>query len=210
MGRKQETIDTVEIMVGGRRTFVPQTLTVGDLKIAGNIPLDRSLVAQSGSRRLILRDSQLIKPETGDIFNDIPPYIRGSNEERFQLEIYLLEQVFGSIEYDHDNRLWVYIPNFNIPPGYNKNTSKLLIELSRNYPFSPPTNFFLDRTIGTRNGKSIEHYYPDRSSNKYYDKGWAWFSVHIQRWKVKDDIMRSDNLLTSVDIAYLTLQDLVN
>ena len=210
MGRKQETIDTVEIMVGGRKTFVPQTLTVGDLKIAGNIPLDRSLVAQSGNRRLILRDSQLIKPETGDIFNDIPPYVAGTNEERFQLEIYLLEQVFGSIKYDQDNHLWVCIPNFALPKGYNKKKSELLIELPTHYPFSPPTNFFLDRTITTGNGNNIEHYYPNREQNKYHEKNWAWFCVHIQKWKVKDDIMRSDNLLTSVDIAYLTLQDLVN
>ena len=210
MGKKQETVNMVEVMVGGRKTFVPQHLTVGDLKIAGNIPLDRSLIAQSGNRRLILRDSEVIKPETGDIFSDIPPYIRGSNEERFLLEVYLLEQIFGSIKYDQEDRLWVCIPNFDLPQGYNKKTSQLLIELPAHYPFNPPRNFFLDRTIGTRNGKDIEHYYPNSEQNKYYDKGWAWFSVHIQRWKVKDDIMRSDNLLTSVDIAYLTLQDLVN
>lgn len=143
-------------------------------------------------------------------FHDIPEYVVGGEEERILLEVALLEQAFSAVDYDSERFLWVCIHDFKLPRGFNKDTSGLLIELPRNYPFSPPTNCFLDRSIRTGDGRWIrDHYFPDRSYNKYYDKGWAWFCFHIKNWKVKEDVMKSDNLLTCVDIAYLTLEKLL-
>ena len=211
MGKKQDTIDMVEVMVCGRKKFVPDSLIpVRDFKKMTNLPGTRQVVAQEGDQRIVLRDTDMIRPRNGNRFYDAPEYDAGSDEQRFLLEIFLLEKVYGKIKYDQDNHLWVCIPDFELPKGYNKKTSELLIELPAHYPFSPPTNFFMDRTITTRNGKTIEHYYPDREQNKYYDRGWGWFCVHIRNWKVKEDIMQSDNLLTSADIAYLTLESLIN
>ena len=210
MGKKQKVIDTVEIMVGGKKTFVPDSLIpVRDFRKITNLPA-RPIVAQEGNERVILRDTDMIRPSNGSQYYDIPDYDAGSDEERFLLEIFLLEKVYGRIKFDQDNHLWVCIPDFQLPKGYNKKRSELLIELPAHYPFSPPTNFFLDRTITTRNGNTIEHYYPNSEQNKHYDRGWAWFCVHIRNWKVKEDIMQSDNMLTSADIAYLTLESLIN
>jgi hypothetical protein len=143
-------------------------------------------------------------------FYDIPSYEVSGQEERTLLEIALLRQAFNQVEYDSEKLLWVCIHDFQLPKGFNKDTSGLLIELPKNYPFSPPINCFLDRSIRTSDGRSIrDHYFPDRSYNKYYDKGWAWFCFHIKNWKLREDIIQSDNLLTCVDIAYLTLENLL-
>lgn len=211
MGRKKETINMVEVTVGRRKEFVPESLIpVRDFKKLTNLPATRRIVAEEGNQRVVLRDTDIIRPSNGSRYHDVPEYDAGSDEQRLLLEIFLLEKVYGRIKYDQDNHLWVCIPNFELPKGYNKKTSELLLELPTHYPFSPPTNFFLDRTITTRSGKTIEHYYPNKDQNKYYGCGWAWFSLHIKTWKVREDIMQSDNLLTSADIAYLTLQSLVN
>jgi hypothetical protein len=206
--RKRETIDTVEVTVGGRKVFVPRTLTVRELKKTANLPR-RPLIGEKDGKRVIYKDADIIKPVPGETYDDLPEYEPGGNEERFALEMFLLEQAFGDVRYDYENRRWVCISNFDLPSGYSKERSELLIELARNYPFTPPTNFFLDRSIRTHNGKGIEHYYPGRLYNKHYEKGWAWFCIHIKSWNVKDDIMKSDNLLTAVDLAYLTLQDMI-
>lgn len=211
MGSKKETINMVEVTVGRRKQFVPESLIpVRDFKKLTNLPATRRIVAEEGDQRTVLRDTDMIKPRQGSRFYDTPDYDAGSDEERFLLEIFLLDKVYGRIKYDQDNHLWVCIPNFELPKGYNQKRSEILIELPAHYPFSPPTNFFLDRTITTRNGNNIEHYYPNRDQNKYHDRGWGRFCVHIKTWKVREDIMQSDNLLTSADIAYLTLQSLVN
>lgn len=210
MGKRQETIEMVELRVGGRNVFMPKTMTpAAEIKRKGGVAEDRFLVVQNGNSRQIVRDSDMIMIQPGDTFSDIPYYENGSQNYRLMMEVYALGIAYPQVTYDKDNFLWVCIPDFDLPPGFNKRQSKLLIELNGKYPFTPPKNFFLDRTVKTQQGENIAHYYPDRSYNKYYDKGWAWFCVHIKSWKVRDDIMQSDNLLTAADLAYLTLQDLI-
>jgi hypothetical protein len=209
MGRR-EAIDMVEVRVGGRNVFMPKTMTPGDeIKRKGGIAPDRSLVVQNGNRREIVRDTHLIRIRPGLTFDDIPRYEAGSQNYRLMTEVYALGMAYSQVTYDKDSFLWVCIHDFELPPGFNKKQSELLIELNANYPFTPPKNFFLDRTVRTRRGENIEHYYPDEQYNKYHGKGWAWFCVHIKSWKVRGDIMQSDNLLTAADLAYLNLQDLI-
>ncbi len=208
--KETEVIDMVPVIVAGKKVMVPKNLKVGDLKKAGQIPEDRSLVLQRGETKKVVKDSDKLKVEQDDIFSDIPQYEVGNQDERILLEVSLLRNAFNEVEYDSERLLWVCIHDFKLPQGFNKGKTGLLIELPKNYPFCPPKNCFLDKTIKTALGKEIrEHYYPDKLYNKYYDKGWAWFCIHIKSWKIRDDVMESDNLLTSIDIAYLTLENLV-
>jgi hypothetical protein len=207
---KHPPIETVEVMVGGRKVSVPRTLKVSELRRITQIPSHRALVVQNSGSSRILKDHDIVDAEYGDIFYDVPEYDVGSEGERILLDLYLLQQAYRIVKYDRDRLLWVLIQDFDLPPGYNKHSSELLVELPRNYPFGPPCNFFLDRSIKTEKGKSIQHYYPGRQYNKYYDKGWAWFCITFKNWKVREDIMESDNLLTCVELAYLTLKQLVS
>ncbi len=210
MGTKKETINMVEVMVGARKVFVPRISEPEIIRERGNIPDDRMLVVQNDSDRRICKPGQPMEVLEGDIFSTMPVYEPGNQNTRFQTEVDALRMAYPDVSYDKDNHFWVYIKGFDLPPGLNKKSSDLLIEVPRNYPFGPPKNFFLDRTIKTRRGRSIEHYYPNQQYNKYLDKGWAWFSLHIKTWKVKAEIAESDSLLTAVDLAYLTLQDIAN
>lgn len=130
-------------------------------------------------------------------------------DDRILTEIYLLKKVYEDIDYDDEDFRWVHIPCFELPEGFNERVGELLIELPRRYPFRPPENFFLHKDIKTFEGYSIDHYYSNPHTSKYYEKGWAWFCVHIKQWKVVDDIMESDNLLTCIDLVYMTLSELL-
>jgi len=132
-----------------------------------------------------------------------------SQRSRIEAEVAMLESVYRDVEYDRDHLRWVCAWDFALPPGYNKARSGLLIELPLMYPLICPCNFFLDRTVKTSSGRDIEHYYPNENQNKYRDSGWAWFSVHIESWRVISDVLQSDNLLTAADVAYLALNNLV-
>lgn len=129
--------------------------------------------------------------------------------ERIFAEVFLLRKLYQKVDYDGENFRWVYIPYFELPEGFNEQVGELLIELPSNYPFSPPKNFFLDKGIKTLEGYSIDHYYPQASMSKYHEQGWAWFCIHIESWKVVNDIMQSDNLLTCVDLVYTALSEIL-
>lgn len=129
--------------------------------------------------------------------------------QRILAEIFLLKKVYEEVDYDSEDLRWVHIPCYDLPQGFNEPTGELLVELPKNYPFSPPKNFFLHRDIKTFEGYSIDHYYSNATMSKYYEKGWAWFCIHILQWKTADDIMQSDNLLTCIDLVYMTLSELL-
>ncbi|MEI9475060.1 MAG: E2/UBC family protein [Deltaproteobacteria bacterium] len=128
--------------------------------------------------------------------------------EWIRAEAYLLTRRFRQVEFDPDDYLWVHIRDFDLPPGFNKRQSGLLIELDATYPFTAPKNCFIDRDIRTSSGESIDHYFPESSQNKFFSKGWAWLSLHIDNWKPNANIIGGDNLLRFCDILYLTLEGL--
>lgn len=132
-----------------------------------------------------------------------------NRNERVFAEVYLLRKIYKEVDYDGEDFSWVYIPEFELPKGFNEQVGELLIEIPLNYPFAPPENFFLHKGIKTFEGYSIDHYYPRKSMSKYYEKGWAWFCIHIDKWKAVDDIMRSDNLITCFHLVYITLSELL-
>jgi hypothetical protein len=69
-----ETINMVEAKVAGRDVFVAERSTGIDLKIAGQVPLERALIRQDGQSKLIVKDSECITVRKGDIFYAPPVY----------------------------------------------------------------------------------------------------------------------------------------
>jgi hypothetical protein len=70
----RETIEMVEAKVAGKDVFVAERSTGMDLKIAGQVPLERALIRQDGQGRLIIKDSECITVRKGDIFYAPPVY----------------------------------------------------------------------------------------------------------------------------------------
>jgi len=123
-------------------------------------------------------------------------------------EAYLLMKRFGRVEFDVEHFWWFWVHRFPLPPGFNKEESGLLVELDVTYPFTAPKNCYLNRNIRSSTGDPIDHYFSGSYHNKFFSKGWAWLSLHIDGWKPDANIVRGDNLLRYCDLVYLTLEGL--
>jgi len=129
------------------------------------------------------------------------------NPNRIIGEIELLSTHFGNIDYDPYDLSHITILRFDLPRGFNKNYSRLLIELGLRYPFLPPQDFYLDKGLRKR-GKASSHYYENGfESKKYCQYGYAWYSFHIKKWKPDPySMIRGDNFLTAVSAFYRALK----
>ncbi len=128
------------------------------------------------------------------------------NPERTIAEINLLSTHFGTVEYDPDNPSWVLIERFDLPPGFNRRWCEVLIVLGELYPELPPQDFYLSRGL-TKNGRVSSHYFERFSGKRYCDKGFAWYSFHIKRWRSNPyNMVPGDNLLTATGAFYQALK----
>ena len=122
-------------------------------------------------------------------------------------EIELLSTHFGNIYYEPHDLSFVEIMHLNLPRGFNRNKSRLLIDLGLEYPILPPQDLYLDKGLRKR-GKVSDHYYENGfGSKKYCKDGYAWYSFHIQEWNPNPySMIHGDNLLTAVNAFYQALR----
>jgi len=129
--------------------------------------------------------------------------------ERINWEISkLLTPKYGSqyLDWDYDDYTWVHIKRFNMPPGWSKNYSQLLIEMPLGYPNIAPSRFYADKNMHDNKGFSANHYFAENPGlNPYIHLGWAWLCIHIKEWNPRTEISKGDNLLTVCMLIYCTL-----
>ena len=86
------------------------------------------------------------------------------------------------------NRIFVVFAEYQLPPGWNKKQTHLLLITDISYPNSKLDMFWVDTDLmldGNRipqAGDSIE---------PYMDKTWRRFSWHVQKWNPAIDNIRS-------------------
>lgn len=120
--------------------------------------------------------------------------------KRVLAEANLISSHFGPVDFSNAS---VLIEQFNLPPGFNRTTSRLLITLPYSYPEMPPTDLYLDKDL-KKNGETPGHYF----ENEYGDRkirrsGYAWISIHFSAWRPNlRSIIQGDNLLTAVNALY--------
>ena len=124
--------------------------------------------------------------------------------ERFILEVELLGLRYRALDFDDVGR-WVYIPEFDLPPGWDRKTTGLLIEIPSAYPNTSPDGFFVDQRLRTKDERTPAHYYED---SKYRKQGWAWVCLHIENWRPQSNVVDGDNLLKLVECIYTQLTEL--
>ena len=128
------------------------------------------------------------------------------NPKRTIAEIKLLSTHFGNVCYDPANPSVVLVEHFDLPRGYNKRYCDLLIDLEPKYPELPPKDFYLSRGL-EKDGLVPSHYFKDFPGKKYCREGFAWYSLHIRKWKPNPrSMIRGDNLLTAVQALYEALK----
>lgn len=129
--------------------------------------------------------------------------------ERVLAEVNLVSSHFGPVDFapdEYDSRTLI-VESFNLPPGFNKAASKLLITLPSDYPEKPVEAMYLEKDLkknGCRPGHYFEHEYGDVNIR---EAGYAWYSIHFKSWKANiRSIIRGDNLLSAIDALYHALK----
>lgn len=118
--------------------------------------------------------------------------------ERLQNEVKILQRQYPDISHGKSYE-WVIIRGFNLPDGWNRKTTDLMLEIPPlpRYPAVPPDNFYV--TEGLRiaeNGAQPTGY---KEGIEKYGKKWGQFSWHIDgEWHPATKPEDGDNLLTFV------------
>ena len=119
-------------------------------------------------------------------------------------ELELISSHFGPVEFNNNI---VLVERFNLPHGFNRQTSKLLIALPYDYPEIPPQDLYIQKYL-RKNGKIPEHYFDrDFGDKNIIRLGYAWYSIHFTAWSSSfRSIIRGDNLLTTINALYDALK----
>lgn len=77
---------------------------------------------------------------------------------------------------------------YQLPPGYNKPATKLLLRLPLAYPNGRPDMFWTDEDLTFKDGKVPKN---AESIEVVLGKGWRRFSWHPQNWNPAADDLRT-------------------
>lgn len=113
--------------------------------------------------------------------------------ERRGLELSLLKSRYGEIE-TGANLEYVIFKNYKLPPGWNRESTELLVNVPAGYPTTPLDNFYVASGLRLQSGAMPGSY---SEGQQYYDRTWGVFSVHIEgEWSPSNDLTGGDNILT--------------
>lgn len=128
--------------------------------------------------------------------------------ERVRQEIDLLKQKYPQVQ--HGEQLnWVFIPDYPLPDGYNKENTRLLWNLPAGYPETASDDFFVDGDLRQKDGSNPPNMNigPIASSGLAPIVGnWAWFSWHPDVWRPAANIAEGDNLLSFLRAVNMCLR----
>ncbi len=119
-------------------------------------------------------------------------------------ELKLVSSHFGPVEFSGKI---ILIERFDLPYGFNRQESKLLITLPHDYPEMPPEDLYIAKHL-KKDGKTPGHYFEDKyGDNNIRGLGYAWYSIHFNAWNPSfRSIIRGDNLLTAINALYDALK----
>lgn len=115
-------------------------------------------------------------------------------DKRRKEEIELIQKNHGHLETGPSFE-WVLIKNWQLPPGWNKPETNVLVFVPPGYPVTPPDNFFADNDLRLSSGRQPGNTTPNQS---HQGSQWLQFSYHVEKadWKPHADILQGHNLLT--------------
>lgn len=64
-------------------------------------------------------------------------------EVRIERELKLLREYYPDLEYCENERRWVLIPDYELPPGWNRDTTDVAFEIKTGYPTSQPYGIYV-------------------------------------------------------------------
>lgn len=134
---------------------------------------------------------------------------------RLQTEAHDLGRRFGSVSFDREDGAWFYVEKLAMPPGWNKQSVGILIDIpwgTPGYPSLAPEWFWTDDDLATSSGKSINHFFTHGSGysdRQHLDKGWGHFCVHLNQWQAKSGSSwrQGHSLVSYVDLIQAIFRD---
>lgn len=98
-------------------------------------------------------------------------------------------------ELDHGSNIeWLILRRWQLPTGWNKKETRLLIIIPAGYPVTPPDNFYTDADLRLADGRQ-----PGNTSLAgHQGESWLQFSYHLESgdWRPQANLLDGDNLLT--------------
>jgi len=113
--------------------------------------------------------------------------------ERIDQEVALLRQRFPSLERQGD---WIKLPDYPLPPGWNRNKTDVAFVIPPTYPGAPPYGFFVP--VGLQfEGRFPGNYKEPASQVLPFEGNWGLFSWQPDggQWQPKEQVTAGSNLM---------------
>jgi hypothetical protein len=124
--------------------------------------------------------------------------------ERLMQEVALLKNKYPGLIHGQ-NYDWVMIPDFILPEGYDRKSTKLMFLIPSTYPYTGPDCFYVDVGLRLANGNMPSNY--NEEMQVPVGGQWGYFSWHPEVWGPADDIQKGDNLLTFIKVVNVRLRE---
>ena len=113
--------------------------------------------------------------------------------ERRRREVELLREQYERI--DHGPELeWVRFRDFPLPPGWDRESTDVLVLIPPGYPETPPDNFYVPDGLRVESGADPGNY---SEGTDLLGESWGQFSYHAdESWAPTPNLWDGDSLLT--------------
>jgi hypothetical protein len=118
--------------------------------------------------------------------------------DRITEELALLKSIYPKATL-HENRKWVLIPDWLLPPDiWSITTVIICFQIPNNYPGQAPYGFYVSPSdICLKNGNAIGS--SSFANDPPYEGKWIKFSWQNQTWMPSTDLKQGSNLLNFVN-----------
>ena len=177
----------VAVTVDGKEyEFDRPAVTGGEIEDKAGIPRKDGLirVLDDGTQEQVGEDERIeLKP--GDQFRTPPRFVRGEEDAetpdaRRRREMEQLRARYPQIEYDETGLGWFRIRNFRLPPGWNRETTDLLVMLPPGHPATPPRCFYVQPGLRLASNAAAKGDSNERAH--LHGEEWTRFGCDTKEW----------------------------
>ena len=120
-----------------------------------------------------------------------------------------------NVNYDRLDGTWLHVARLPIPPGWNRPTADILIDIphgSPGYPNIAPMWFWTNCDLATSDGRAINHFFKigqQGVDQEHWSQGYGHFCIHLNSWQPFNgpSIELGDNLLKYLQIILQVFYD---
>lgn len=124
-------------------------------------------------------------------------------EQWYWINVTMLREIFGQVDFDDIAFLWIYIPDFDLPPIYQREKTKLLIT-------TPGTaienchgySFYAEPELRRRDEAEGVHLIYESGYNDLKYAGFARLSFHLENFRPTADVISGDTIVDIVQAVH--------